>query len=205
MKSIRKSLRPVKRWFKRNIYRRWDLIVCVRDLDQPLVKLPRLRFDTSEVEIFVSKPEDAHYFDTPEWKHQHANFIDRCQNLPGFACMMGVIGGKLVSCGPFVAGPMYVKVLHHRFDPGPDGIYWFEGETLEEWRSRGVALVGMNWFFPRLEELTGRKKILTNYEMKNRPSRKLHDRYSFVPQYRLIWRKLGPFRWARRAEIPEDF
>ncbi|NQU50724.1 MAG: hypothetical protein HQ519_18895 [Planctomycetes bacterium] len=205
MKPIRKLLRPVRRWYRRHVYRRWDLIVCVRENDQPLVKLPRVRFDTSELEIFVSKPEYAHYLDTPEWKDHHPKFVDRSANLPGFAMMMGTISGKLVSIGPFVAGPYYDSYLRHHFDPGPDGIYWFEGETLEEWRSKGIALLGMNWFFPRLEEICGRKSIMTNYEMGNRPSRRLHDRYSFIPKYRLIWRQLGPFRWARQAEIPEDY
>ncbi|MBC8405652.1 MAG: hypothetical protein H8E15_10520 [Planctomycetes bacterium] len=205
MSRIRQFFRPIKRWFRNYIYRRWDLIISVRNNEDPLVKIPRVRFQLEELTIALSKPEDEHYFRTPVWQHTHAKFVDRSENLPGYTVLMGIVDGKLVSQGPFVKGAYYDKGMRHLFDPGEDGIYWFEGETAPAWRSRGMALIGMNWLFPQLKELTGCSKIMTYYRMENRASRRLHDRYAFIPQYRLIWRQLGPLRWTRQTPVPEGY
>ncbi len=205
LSALRRALRPLKRWFRRWIYRRWDLIIAVRDNRQPLYRIPRLGFDRSTLTIKLAEPGDEHFYHQPQWQHLHAKFKDRIHNLEGFGCVMGVVNGKLVSQGPYVIGKYYDRGMRHCFDPGPHGIYWFEGETLPEWRSRGMALIGMNWLFERFDELTGCDRIMTYYRMDNRASRRLHDRYFFTPQYRLIWRQLGPLKWTRKTSVPRSF
>ena len=205
MKAMRKALRPLKRWYRRWIYRRWDLIIAVRDNQQPLFQLPRMRFDLNALTVKFADSRDEHYFADPDWRHMHAKFKDRIQNLNGFGCIIGIAGGKVVSQGPFVTGKYDDRGMGYIFDPGPKGLYWFEGETLPEWRSRGLALIGMNWLFGQLEELTGCDRIMTYYRMDNRASKRLHDRYLFIPQYRLIWRQLGPLKWTRKTPLPPSF
>ncbi len=205
MSGLRKSLRPLKRFYRRYIYRRWDLIIAVRDNRKPLYDIPRVSVDMDTVTVAMATAADAHYFDNKQWRHLHAKFKDRIANLEGFGTIMGIIDGKLVSQGPFVVGRYYDEVMRYHFDPGERGAYWFEGETAADWRSRGLALVGMNHVFEWLLKEHGCTSIMTYYLMGNRASRKLHDRYSFEPQHRLIWRQLGPFKWTRQTPLPSDF
>lgn len=202
MSTVRKLLRPLKRAFRRWVYRRWDLIIAVRDNRKPLYQIPRVAFDVNSVRIALAQAEDAPLFATPQWKHVHAKFVDRIHNQPGYGCLIGVLNGELISMGPYVVGKYFDRGMRHEFDPGPNGLYWFEGETAAAWRSRGVALIGMNWLFEQLEELTGCTQIMTYYRMDNRASRRLHERYFFEPQYRLIWRQLGPLRWSKKTPLP---
>jgi hypothetical protein len=43
------------------------------------------------------------------------------------------------------------------------------------------------------------------YQLGTMAAKRLHDRYWFVPQFVLDWRKIGPFRFSHRLPVPEDY
>ena len=88
---------------------------------------------------------------------------------------------------------------------GTPALYTFGGETSPTAMGKGVALIGYNWLFERLEENLGCDKVMVYYQLGTMAAKRLHDRYWFVPQFVLDWRKIGPFRFSHRLPVPEDY
>ena len=91
------------------------------------------------------------------------------------------------------------------FDNGPTTLYTFGGETSPTAMGKGIALIGYNWLFEHLEENLGCDKVMVYYQLGTMAAKRLHDRYWFVPQFVLDWRKIGPFRFSHRLPVPEDY
>ena len=194
--------KKVAKFYRRNIYEHLELAVCVRDNLDPLPNIPRHFSEGLEVRIAV--PEDAKYYATREWRHLHKRFQALIPD-PDFASLIGISEGRMVSQGLWYRGPFKDPRLKEQFDNGPTTLYSFGGETSPTAMGKGIALIGMNWLFERLEEDFGCDKVMVYYQMGNRVSKRLHDRYWFVPRFVLDWRKVGPFRFSRRLPVPEDY
>lgn len=184
-------------------HRRWELIVYERDNRHALLPaIPRHRA-SEHVVVRLATPDDAPLWDQPEWRHFRRRFRRRMRSLPGYGVLIAVVDGRLVSQGPFAIGSYRDRMLRHSLDPGPRGVVWHDGETLPDWRGRGVANVAMNWFFRHLREQHDCDRILTTIQVDNIASRRLHERYGFRPVRLLVWRQLGPLRWTRPRPLPE--
>ncbi len=190
------------KFYRLHIYEHFELAVCVRDNRDPLPNIPRHFSEGMEVRIAV--PEDEKYYATQEWQHLHKRFQALIPD-PNFTSLIGIAEGRMVSTGFWYRGPFKDPRLKEVFDNGPTTLYTFGGETSPAAMGKGAALIGYNWLFEHLEENLGCDKVMVYYQLGTMAAKRLHDRYWFVPQFVLDWRKIGPFRFSHRLPVPEDY
>ena len=194
--------KKIQRLYHRYVFDHWELAVCIRNNEDPLPNIPRHFSDGLDVRL--ATPEDAEYYASREWRHLQKRFNTLIKD-PNFASLIGITDGKMVSQGFWYRGPFKDPWLKEKFDNGPTTLYSFGGETSPTAQGKGIALIGMNWLFERLEEEFNCDQVMVYYRMGNRVSKRLHDRYWFVPKFVLDWYKIGPFRFSRRLPVPEEY
>ncbi|KAA3614281.1 MAG: GNAT family N-acetyltransferase [Planctomycetota bacterium] len=196
---VRQAASALKRLFRRFCYEKHEMVVCLRDNRMPVQDLPRHYAEKLRIRLAV--PEDVKFFRGPVWDPLKESFASRIQD-PQFHAVIGFVDGELVGMAPFYTTSYRHPRYRFVFDPGEQGIYWFEGFTVNDWRGKGIALLGMNWLFSRLESEFGKNQVLTYYDSVNLAAKRLHDRYSFVPQFLLTCRRIGPIWLSSRNEVP---
>ena len=97
--------------------------------------------------------------------------------------------------------PYYEKLYNYTVDPGKSGVYQFDGWVNPHDRGRLVAILGIIFMFNRRRQ-EGYRRIRVIVWANDTRSLRLHKRFGFQEVQRLLYTRLGPFRWTRTLPRP---
>ena len=208
-KTLLSRLKGFSLKIRRRIFQRMELCIMDRDLSLPDPVAPQGRVSPageSSQEDFdmplVTHQEVDHmaaYFSPSKLKVLHRRIDDptiefrRAQGLMEDGSCFGFL--------MHATAPFHEELYNYTVDPGKFGVYQFDGWVSPHARGKLVAIRGMIFMANRRRQ-EGYQHIRVIVWPNDIRSLRLHKRFGFQEVRRIIYTRLGPFRWTRPLPVP---
>ncbi len=202
-KLRKEGLKGVFEALKWKFYRRKVMIVCTREMGEPLFEVKRLIIP-KDMEVVLATLDHldmmaANFPFKREWYQKRLE-------TPGYYCSLAISDGQVLAHNWFCTCPHWDPEMRTWIRPEPGEAYWFEGWCTPSRRGLGIGHFGMKHCFEDVLPASGVQRIVTFLEPDNRATRKFHKRYGFQDVGVKTHLRLGPLYLNSKVKpLPAKF